>query len=43
MKKITLISGAYKGIGEEITNKFASEGHNLILLVQYNTLCKKMF
>lgn len=45
MKKITLISGAYKGIGEEIANKFASEGHNLILLVQYplqkNVLIKR--
>ena len=35
MKKITLISGAYEGIGEEIANKFASEGHNLILLIRY--------
>ncbi len=35
MKPITLISGAQKGIGEEIANKFASEGHDLILLIRY--------
>ena len=45
MKKITLISGANKGIGGEIAKKFASEGHNLILLVhnfsEKNSLIKK--
>ena len=35
MKNITLISGAHENLGKEIANKFASEGHNLILLVQY--------
>lgn len=32
--KITLITGAGRGIGEEIAKKFYSEGHNLILIVQ---------
>ncbi len=32
--KITLITGAGRGIGEQIANKFASEKHDLILLVQ---------
>ena len=32
--KTTLITGAGRGIGEEIAMKFASENHNLILLVQ---------
>ena len=46
MKKITLISGANKGIGGEIAKKFASEWHNLILLVhnfsEKNSLIKKV-
>ena len=33
MNKITLITGAGRGIGKEITLKFASENHDLILLV----------
>jgi len=45
MKKITLLSGANSGIGEEIAKKFASKGHNLILLVsnfsEKNILIKK--
>ena len=35
MKNITLISGAHENLGKEIANKFASEGHNLILLTKY--------
>lgn len=31
--KITLISGAGRGIGEEIAKKFYKEGHDLILLI----------
>ena len=31
--KLTLISGAGRGIGEEIAKKFYKEGHNLILLI----------
>ena len=30
----TLITGAGRGIGEQIAIKFASEKHNLILLIQ---------
>ena len=33
MKKITLITGAGKGIGKEIALKFGKENHSLILLV----------
>ena len=33
MKKTTLITGAGRGIGKEIALKFASENHNLILIV----------
>ena len=36
MKKITLISGASKGIGKEIALKFLKKNHHVILLVQKN-------
>ena len=31
--KLTLVSGAGRGIGEAIAKKFYKEGHNLILLI----------
>ena len=31
--KLTLISGAGRGIGEAIAKKFYKEGHDLILLI----------
>lgn len=34
MKKITLITGAGRGIGKQIAIKFAKEQHTLILIVQ---------
>ena len=33
MKKITLITGAGRGIGKEIALKFGKENHKIILLV----------
>ena len=33
MRQITLITGAGRGIGKEITLRFADEKHDLILLV----------
>ena len=38
--QITLISGAGRGIGEEIAKKFYNEDHNLILLL-YKSSQKK--
>ena len=40
--KITLISGAGRGIGEEIAKKFYNEGHNLILLLYKSSQKKKL-
>ncbi len=40
--KITLISGAGRGIGEEIAKKFYNEGHNLILLLYKSNQKKKL-
>ena len=34
MKKITLITGAGRGIGKAIALKFAEENHSLFLLVK---------
>ena len=46
MKKVTLITGANRGIGKEIAIKFASEDNNLILLArkksQINEFVKKI-
>ena len=42
MKKITLITGAGRGIGEAIADKFAKENHDLILLVQHEIQKKKL-
>ena len=36
--KLTLISGAGRGIGEAIAKKFYKEGHDLILLIHKLTL-----
>ena len=33
MKKVTLITGAGRGIGKEIALKFGKENHSIILLV----------
>ena len=40
--QITLISGAGRGIGEEIAKKFYHEGHNLILLLYKANQKKKL-
>ena len=40
--QITLISGAGRGIGEEIARKFYSEGHDLILLLYKANQKKKL-
>ena len=46
MKQITLVTGAGRGIGFSIAEKFAKEEHELILLVQdrnqINFLKKKL-
>ena len=42
MKKITLITGAGRGIGEAIALKFALENHKLILLVQKHAQQSKL-
>ena len=38
----TLISGAGRGIGFEIASKFASNNHNLILLIRKKNQKKKL-
>jgi len=40
--QITLISGAGRGIGEEIARRFYSEGHDLILLLYKANQKKKL-
>lgn len=42
MKKITLITGAGRGIGKEIALKFGKENHSLILLVYKNQQKKEL-
>ena len=42
MKKINLITGAGRGIGEAIALKFALENHKLILLVQKHAQQSKL-
>ena len=46
MRKKTLITGAGRGIGEQIALKFGSEQHDLILLIQkkeqYPNIMKKL-
>ena len=43
MKKITLITGAGRGIGKAIAFKFGEENHSLILLVYRNQQKKKLY
>ena len=40
--QITLISGAGRGIGEEIARRFYNEGHDLVLLLYKANQKKKL-
>ena len=40
-KKVTLITGAGRGIGKAIAEKFAQENHDLVLLVRKKSEIKK--
>ena len=42
MTKVTLITGAGRGIGKQIAIKFAEKKNNLILLVQKNQQKKEL-
>ncbi len=42
MKKYTLITGASSGIGESLAKKFASKGHNLIIVARRGKLLKEL-
>ncbi len=42
MKKYTLITGASSGIGNSLAKKFASKGHNLIIVARRENLLKKL-